>query len=118
MREGGWAGRCLRAANLTPDGKAIYSADVAADLTTDTLRSVVEREAPGLAMGGKIGRGDAPENAVAASKSSAAFSSGARIRAGDGRSRRAPAISKALDLDKAGLGDATLTRLSRHRYRG
>jgi hypothetical protein len=54
------------AANLTPDGKAIYSAVVAANPTTDTLRSVVEHEARELAMGGKIGRGDARENAVAA----------------------------------------------------
>jgi hypothetical protein len=30
------------------------------------LRSVVEHEARGLAMGGKIGRGDARENALAA----------------------------------------------------
>ena len=54
------------AANLTPEGKAIYSAVVAANPTTETLRSVVEHEARGLAMGGKIGRGDARENAVAA----------------------------------------------------
>jgi hypothetical protein len=54
------------AANLTPDGKAIYSAVVAANPTTETLRSVAEHEARGLAMGGKIGRGDARENAVAA----------------------------------------------------
>ena len=54
------------AAKLTPDGKAIYSAVVAASPTNETLRTVVEHEARGLALGGKIGRGDARENAVAA----------------------------------------------------
>jgi hypothetical protein len=54
------------AANLRPDGKAIYSATVAARPTTETLRSIVERETRGLAMGGKISRGEARDNATAA----------------------------------------------------
>ena len=56
------------AANLAADGKAIYALTVAAKPTMDTLRSVVERETRSLAMGGKIDRGDARENAVAAGK--------------------------------------------------
>jgi len=56
------------AANLTPDGKAIYAVTVAANPTLETLRSVVERETRSLAMADKIGRGDARENAVAAGK--------------------------------------------------
>jgi hypothetical protein len=56
------------AANLTPDGKAIYAATVAAKPTLETLRSVVERETRSLAMADKIGRGGARENAVAAGK--------------------------------------------------
>jgi len=47
------------AANLTPDGKAIYAVTVAAKPTLETLRSVVERETRSLAMADKIGRGDA-----------------------------------------------------------
>ena len=54
------------AANLAPDGKAIYAVTVAAKPTLETLRSVVERETRSLAMADKIGRGDARENAVAA----------------------------------------------------
>jgi hypothetical protein len=54
------------AAKLTPDGKAIYTATMAAKPTTETLRSVLEHEARGLAMGGKIDRGTARDNAVAA----------------------------------------------------
>lgn len=34
--------------------------------TTETLRETVEKEARGLAMGGKISRGSARENATAA----------------------------------------------------
>jgi hypothetical protein len=56
------------AANLTADGKAIYTVTVAAKPTPETLRSVVERETRSLAMADKIGRGDARENAVAAGK--------------------------------------------------
>jgi hypothetical protein len=56
------------AANLTPDGKAIYAVTVAAKPTLETLRSIVERETRSLAMADKIGRGDARENAVAAGK--------------------------------------------------
>jgi hypothetical protein len=54
------------AANLAADGKAIYAVTVAAKPTLATLRSVVEQEARSLVMAGKIGRGDARENAVAA----------------------------------------------------
>jgi hypothetical protein len=54
------------AAKLTPDGKAIYTATMAAKPTTETLRSVLEHEARSLAMGGKIDRGTARDNAVAA----------------------------------------------------
>jgi hypothetical protein len=56
------------AANLAADGKAIYAVTVAAKPTLVTLRSVVEQEARSLVMAGKIGRGDARENAVAAGK--------------------------------------------------
>ncbi|MCW5734666.1 MAG: hypothetical protein KIS73_11090 [Enhydrobacter sp.] len=54
------------AASLNADGKAVYAAVVAANPTTETLRSVIEREARSLAMGGKISRGSARENATAA----------------------------------------------------
>jgi uncharacterized protein YcfJ len=54
------------AAKLNADGKAVYAAVVAAKPTTETVRSVVEHEARGLAMGGKISRGSARDNAVAA----------------------------------------------------
>ncbi|HTE36091.1 MAG TPA: hypothetical protein VK630_06065 [Reyranella sp.] len=54
------------AAKLNADGKAVYAAVVAANPTTETLRSVVEHEARGLAMGGKISRGPARENATEA----------------------------------------------------
>lgn len=54
------------AAKLTPDGKAIYTATVAAKPTMETVRGVVEKEARSLVMGGKIARGSARDNAVAA----------------------------------------------------
>jgi hypothetical protein len=54
------------AASLTPDGKAIYAATMAAKPTTETLRSTIEKEARSLVMGGKVGRGQARENAEAA----------------------------------------------------
>lgn len=54
------------AAKLTPDGKAIYAATVAAKPTTETLRSTIEKEARSLVMGGKVSRGQARENAEAA----------------------------------------------------
>ena len=54
------------AAKLNADGKAVYAAVVAANPTTETLRSVIEHEARGLAMGGKISRGSARENATEA----------------------------------------------------
>jgi len=54
------------AAKLNADGKTVYAAVVAANPTTETLRSVIEHEARGLAMGGKISRGSARDNATAA----------------------------------------------------
>jgi hypothetical protein len=54
------------AAKLTADGKAVYAAAVAAKPTMDTVRAVIEKEARSLAMGGKIARGSARENATAA----------------------------------------------------
>ena len=54
------------AAQLNADGKVVYAAVVAANPTAETLRSVVEHEARGLAMGGKISRGSARDNATAA----------------------------------------------------
>ena len=54
------------AAKLNADGKAVYAAVVAANPTTETLRSVVEREGRSLVMGGKISRGPARENATEA----------------------------------------------------
>lgn len=54
------------AGNLTADGKQIYTASMAAKPTADKLKDVVEKETRGLAMGGKIARGQARENAVAA----------------------------------------------------
>ena len=54
------------AAQLTPDGRAIYTAVMAAKPTTATMRETVEKEARSLAMGGKIARGSARENATAA----------------------------------------------------
>ena len=56
------------AANLSPDGKAIYAAVVAANPTSQTLRDVVEEQARGLVMGGKISRSTGRENAVAAAE--------------------------------------------------
>ncbi len=54
------------AAKLTPDGKAIYTAAVAAKPTMETVKVVIEKEARSLAMGGKIGRASARDNAMAA----------------------------------------------------
>jgi hypothetical protein len=54
------------AVKLNADGKAVYAAVVVANPTTESLRSVVEHEARGLAMGGKISRGTARENAIEA----------------------------------------------------
>lgn|GEM_PF-1592193 len=54
------------AGNLTSDGKQIYTASMAAKPTADKLKDVVEKETRSLAMGGKIARGKARENAVAA----------------------------------------------------
>ena len=54
------------AGSLTPDGKQIYAAVVAAQPTPETLKSTTEHWTRELAMGGKIGRGSARDNAVAA----------------------------------------------------
>lgn len=54
------------AANLTPDGKQIYAAVMAARPTSDTLQSTMETQTRSLAMNGKIGRGEARDNAIAA----------------------------------------------------
>lgn len=54
------------AVKLTTDGKAIYTATMAAKPTMETVRATVEKEARSLAMGGKIARGSARDNAVAA----------------------------------------------------
>jgi hypothetical protein len=54
------------AAQLTADGKAIYAATMAARPTTETLRATLEKEARSLVMGGRIARGNARDNAVAA----------------------------------------------------
>ncbi|MGE0578715.1 MAG: hypothetical protein AB7F22_29975 [Reyranella sp.] len=54
------------AANLKPDGKQIYAAVIAAKPTSDTLQSTMESQTRGLAMNGKIGRGEARDNAIAA----------------------------------------------------
>jgi hypothetical protein len=54
------------AAKLTPDGKAIYPAIVAAKPTMETLRATVEKEARSLVMGGKIARASARDNATEA----------------------------------------------------
>ncbi len=53
-------------ANLTPDGKQIYAAVIAAKPTSDTLQATMESQTRNLAMGGKIGRGEARDNAIAA----------------------------------------------------
>lgn len=53
------------AASLTPDGKAIYSAVMAAGNTGD-LRSLVTDTTKSLAMSGQIDRGNARSNAQAA----------------------------------------------------
>lgn len=54
------------AAKLTPDGKEIYTAAMAEKPTTGTVKAVIEKEARSLAMGGKIARGSARDNAIAA----------------------------------------------------
>ena len=54
------------AAKLTPDGKAIYAAVVAANPTSQTLRDVVEHQTRELAMADRISRDTARNNAVAA----------------------------------------------------
>jgi hypothetical protein len=54
------------AAKLSADGRAIYTAAMATKPTTETVRPTIEKEARSLAMGGKIARGSARDNAVAA----------------------------------------------------
>ena len=54
------------AANLTPDGKAVYAAVVAANPTLETLRATVEHQARSLVMESKIAMGSARDNATAA----------------------------------------------------
>jgi hypothetical protein len=54
------------AAKLSADGKAIYTATMAAKPTMETARTTLEKEARGLAMSDKIGRGSARENATEA----------------------------------------------------
>ena len=53
-------------ANLTPDGKQIYAAVMATKPTSANLQSNMESETRSLAMAGKIGRGEARDNAIAA----------------------------------------------------
>jgi hypothetical protein len=54
------------ATNLSPDGKAIYAAAVAASPTLQTLRDVVTEQTRSLAFGGQISRDTARANAIAA----------------------------------------------------
>jgi hypothetical protein len=54
------------AGNLSPDGKAIYAAAIAANPTLKNLRDVVTEQTRSLAFGGKISRDTARANAVAA----------------------------------------------------
>lgn len=54
------------AAKLTADGKAIYTATMAAKPTTQTLQATMERETKSLASSNKIARGSARDNAIAA----------------------------------------------------
>ncbi len=53
-------------ANLTPDGKQIYAAVIATKPTSANLQSTMESQTRSLAMDGKIGRGEARDNAIAA----------------------------------------------------
>jgi hypothetical protein len=54
------------ATNLSPDGKAIYAAAVAANPTLKTLRDIVTEQTRSLAFGGQISRDTARANAIAA----------------------------------------------------
>lgn len=54
------------AANLTPDGKTVYAAVIAAKPTLENLRETVQSQARHLAMGGKIDMGTGRANATAA----------------------------------------------------
>jgi hypothetical protein len=54
------------ASNLSPDGKAIYAAALAANPTMQTLRDIVTEQTRGLAFNGQINRDTARANAIAA----------------------------------------------------
>jgi hypothetical protein len=54
------------AANLRPDGQAIYAATMAAKPTMQNQRDTLEKETRSLAMNNKIARGSARDNAAAA----------------------------------------------------
>jgi NADH dehydrogenase FAD-containing subunit len=54
------------AGNLTPDGKQIYAAVVAANPTLQNLRDTVEEQARSLVFAGKIARAEGRDNAFAA----------------------------------------------------
>ena len=54
------------AANLTPDGKQIYAAVVAANPTLQNLRETVEEQARSLVFAGTIARAEGRDNAFAA----------------------------------------------------
>ena len=54
------------AANLTPTGKTIYAAVIAANPTLQNLRDIVRSKARGMVMGGQLSREAAEENAVPA----------------------------------------------------
>lgn len=64
-RADGAAGNAC-AAKLTPDGQAIYAATMAAKPTMQNQRDTLEKETKSLAMGNKIARGSARDNARAA----------------------------------------------------
>lgn len=54
------------AGKLTADGQAIYAATMAAKPKLPTLRDTLEKETKSLAMGNKVARGTARDNALAA----------------------------------------------------
>jgi hypothetical protein len=54
------------AAKLAPDSQAIYAATMAAKPTAQNQRDILEKETKSLAMGNKIARGSARDNAKAA----------------------------------------------------
>jgi hypothetical protein len=54
------------AAQLTPIGKEIYTAVVAANPTMQNLRDTVRSQARGMVMSGKLSRDQAENNAIVA----------------------------------------------------